>query len=151
MRDYASLALRIALGLTFLYSNFDRFGILGPPGTAGVSWGTFARFSAYVGVLNWYAPHTLVPTIAWVDSALELLLAFGLLLGVWLRQVSIASAFLLLAYAVTMSKASGIGAPFAYSVFTAAAAAFMLAAASSSRWSADGMFLSNKKAAKVQS
>lgn len=30
MRDYASLALRAALGLTFLFSTLDRFGILGP-------------------------------------------------------------------------------------------------------------------------
>lgn len=129
MRDYASLGLRVALGLTFLFSNLDRFGVLGPPGTPGVSWGTFARFIAYAGVLNWFAPHALVPAIAWIDTALELALACALLFGLWLRPVSIVSGFLLLAYAVTMAKANGIGAPFAYSVFTAAAAAFMLAAA----------------------
>jgi hypothetical protein len=39
MRDYASLALRLALGLTFLYSVADRFGVLGPPGSPNISWG----------------------------------------------------------------------------------------------------------------
>lgn len=127
--NYASLALRAALGLTFLFSILDRFGLLGPPGASGVSWGTFERFTAYVGMLNWYAPHALLATIAWTDTALEFVLAIALLLGLWLRPVAVISGFLLLAYAVTMMKASGIAAPFAYSVFTAATASFMLAAA----------------------
>lgn len=146
MRDYASLALRAALGLTFLFSTLDRFGFLGPPGAPGVSWGTFARFSAYVGQLNWYAPHSLVPAIAWVDTALEIGLAIALLLGIWLRPVSIISAVLLCSYAITMGRANGIGAPFAYSVFTAAAAAFMLAAAYSSRWSMGEVFSRSRRA-----
>lgn len=137
MRDCASLALRVALGLTFLFSVADRFGLLGPPGTPDVSWGTFARFTAFVAVLNWFAPHAIAPAIAWIDTMLEASFGFALLLGLWLRPVAAASALLLLTFAATMSVAVGIGAPFQYSVFTAAAAAFLLAVAGSSKWTAD--------------
>ena len=137
MRDYASLALRLALGLTFLYSVADRFGALGPHGAPNVSWGDFSRFTAYVGSLNWYLPHRFVSSLAWIDTAVEVLLGVALVIGLQLRFVSIVSAFLLLAFAITMSVATGIGAPFAYSVFTASAGAFLLAACHSSRWTLD--------------
>jgi uncharacterized membrane protein YphA (DoxX/SURF4 family) len=137
MRDYASLALRLALGLTFLYSVADRFGLLGPPGTANVSWGTFSRFTAYVEILNWYLPRGFIPSLAWIDTAVEALLGIALLTGLRLRLVSILSALLLLWFALALSAAIGLGAPFAYSVFTAAAGAFLLAACHSSRWTLD--------------
>jgi putative oxidoreductase len=135
MRDYSSLALRLALGLTFLYSVADRFGWLGPPGTANVSWGTFASFTAYVGILNWYLPHAIIPAIACIDTALELILGLALIVGLWLRLTAMVSAVLLFSFGVTMSVAGGIGAPFQYSVFTASAAALVLAASGSLRWS----------------
>ncbi|MGA8097842.1 MAG: MauE/DoxX family redox-associated membrane protein [Candidatus Cybelea sp.] len=135
MRDYASIALRLALGLTFLYAIADRFGALGPPGTPNISWGNFSRFTAYVGTLNWYVPHLFVPALAWVETVLETLLGIGLVLGVLLRQVAFVSALLLLSFALTMAVAVGIGAPLAASVFTASAAAFMLAVGGSERWS----------------
>ena len=135
MRDYASIALRLALGLTFLYAIADRFGVLGPPGTPNISWGNFSRFTAYVGTLNWYVPHLFVPALAWVETVLETLLGIGLVLGVLLRQVAFVSALLLLSFALTMAVAVGIGAPLAASVFTASAAAFMLAVGGSERWS----------------
>jgi uncharacterized membrane protein YphA (DoxX/SURF4 family) len=137
MRDYASLALRLALGLTFLYSVADRFGVLGPPGSPNISWGNFSRFTAYVGVLNWYLPHQFVPSLAWIDTAVEVFLGIALVIGFRLKLVSIVSAFVLLAFATTMSVTIGIGAPFAYSVFTASASAFLLAACHSSRWTLD--------------
>ena len=139
MRDSASVALRLALGLTFLYAIADRFGLLGPPGAPNVSWGNFARFTAYVGILNWYLPHFIIPTLARVETVLETLLGIALLLGVWLRPVALASGLLLSSCALTMAIASGIGAPLAASVFNAAAAAFMLAVVGSSRWSIDGL------------
>ncbi len=134
MRDYASVALRLALGLTFLYSVADRFGWLGPPGAANVSWGTFARFTAYVGILNWYLPHAIISNLAWIETALELILGLALVAGLWLRLTATVSALLLLSFGVTMSLAGGIGAPFQYSVFTASAAALLLATGGSLRW-----------------
>lgn len=137
MRDYASLAVRVALAAGFLYAVADRFGWLGPPGAHNVSWGTFARFTAYVGFLNAFLPRAVIPALAWVDTALEIFLGIALIVGLWLRAVSIVSALLLLAFAITMTIAAGVGAPLAYSVFSAAAAAFLLASAGSSRWSID--------------
>ncbi len=140
MRDYASLALRLALGLTFLDSVADRFGLLGAPGSAGVSFGTFARFSAYVGVLNWFLPHAVIPALAWIDTALETIFGLALLSGLWLRPIAIASAVLLLTFAITVGRANGLGTAFAYSIFTASAGSWMLAATASLRWSIDAQF-----------
>jgi uncharacterized membrane protein YphA (DoxX/SURF4 family) len=140
LRDYATLVLRVALGLTFLYSVADRFGILGPPGAPNVSWGTFSKFTAFVGVLNWFLPHGLIPVVAWIDTALEVFLGAALLLGFLLRPVALASSLLLLAFATTMSIALGLGAPFAASVFTASAASFFLSLCASTRWSLDRLF-----------
>ncbi len=146
MRDYASLVLRVALALTFLYSVADRFGWVGPPGAANVSWGTFSRFTTYAGMLNWFLPHSVIAVLAWIDTSLEAFLGLMLLAGLWLRAVSFVSALLLLAFATTMSIANGIGAPFQYSVFTASAAAFLLASQPSYRWSIDRLLELRRKA-----
>jgi len=139
-RDLASLAARLALGLTFLYSVADRFGLLGPPGAANVSWGSFTHFSGFVGVLNWFLPRAMIPAVAWIDSVLEAFLGLALLTGLWLRSTALVSSLLLLTFATTMSVALGIGAPFQYSVFTASAGALLLASTASSRWSLDRFF-----------
>ncbi len=145
MRDYASLALRVALALTFLYSLADRFGWVGPPGAANVSWGTVSRFTTYVGTLNWFLPHSLIAVLSWIDTSLEAALGLMLLAGLWLRGVSLVSGLLLLAFATAMGVASGIGAPFQYSVFTASAAAFLLASQPSDRWSLDRLLQLRRK------
>src|SRR5262245_42570834 len=46
-RPWITVALRVLLGLDFLGSVADRFGLLGPPGAAGVSWGDFGHFVIY--------------------------------------------------------------------------------------------------------
>ncbi|MGC2633701.1 MAG: hypothetical protein WA215_05745 [Candidatus Cybelea sp.] len=145
MRGYASLALRVALAATFLYSVADRFGWVGPPGAANVSWGTFSRFTSYVGVLNWFLPHSVITMLAWIDTSLETVLALMLLAGIGLRAVSFVSGLLLLAFATTMSVANGIGAPLQYSVFTASAAAFLLASHPPDRWSIDRLLELRRK------
>ena len=139
MRDVASLYLRLALGLAFLYSVADRFGLLGGPGANGVSWGTFSRFTTYVATLNWFAPRLAIPGLAGLDTALELALGLTLIAGLWTKVSAWISACLLLVFALTISIATGIGGAFQYSVFTASAGAMMLAAAGSSRWTLDGL------------
>ena len=126
--------------LPFFTSIGDRFGWFGPPGAANVSWGTFARFTGYVAILNWYLPHSVIPALAWIDTVLEFLLGCALLAGLWLRSAAIVSALLLLAFGITMSIRLGIGAPLAYSVFTASAAAFLLASMPRSAWSLKRFF-----------
>lgn len=146
MRDFASLYLRLALGLAFLYSVADRFGLLGGPGVNGVSWGTFSRFTAYVAILNWYAPRWSAPDLAWADTALELALGLTLIVGLWTKFSAWISACLLLIFALAISIATGIGGAFQYSVFTASAGAMMLATAGSSRWTLDGLIESTRRA-----
>lgn len=128
VRQVSSLVLRLALSVTFLVSIADRFGWLGPPGAKNVSWGDWSHFVQYVAVLNWYLPQSLIPTLAVLETIVELGLAVALLAGRYLRDVAWGSAVLLLSFALTMSVALGVIAPLSYSVFTAAASALLLGA-----------------------
>lgn len=124
----ARIFLRWALGVTFLISVADRFGMLGPYGSKNVSWGDWRHFVQYVGVLNWFLPRGLIPTLAWVETVIEIALGIALLAGMYQRIVAWCSAGLLFLFALTMSIALGIVAPISYSVFTAAGGALLLGA-----------------------
>jgi putative oxidoreductase len=126
----ASWLLRIALATGFLSAVADRFGLWGPPGNPGVAWGDLTQFNAYVAKLNWFIPAGLIPVVGWASTVAETGLALALLIGWHLRWVSLASALLLLSFAATMTVALGPKAPLDFSVFTAAAAAFLLFAVS---------------------
>ena len=119
--------MRLALATSFLSAVADRCGFWGPPGALGVAWGAWPQFVAYVAQLNWFAPTPLIPVLALVATGLEVLLAIGLLVGWRLQWVALGSGCLLLSFAITMMMALGIKAPLDYSVFTAAASAFLLA------------------------
>jgi hypothetical protein len=131
--DIATLLLRIAIALAFLSGVADRFGLWGPPGKQGVSWGDLAHFNAYVAKLNWFLPAAVIPAVGWAATVAETLLALGLLIGWHLRWVSLATALLLLSFAVAMLVALGPKAPLDYSVFTSACAAFLLFAIQATR------------------
>lgn len=123
----AAIFLRVALAAGFLSAVADRFGLWGPAGTPGVAWGSFDPFLAYTGQLLWYLPTGLVPAAGWAATVLEVALAVGLLVGVRRRAVALASGVLLLVFAVTMTIALGPEPPLTYSVWSAAAGAFLLA------------------------
>ncbi|WP_074317509.1 DoxX family protein [Singulisphaera sp. GP187] len=123
----AAVFLRLALAAGFLSAVADRFGLWGPAGTPGVSWGGFDAFLAYTGELLWYLPAGLVPVAGWAATVLEVTLAVGLLAGVRLRAVALASGVLLVVFAVTMTIALGAEPPLSSSVWSAAAGAFLLA------------------------
>jgi hypothetical protein len=125
-----SWLLRIALATGFLSAVADRFGLWGSPGSPGVAWGDLTQFNAYVAKLNWFIPAGLIPVVGWASTMAETGLALALLIGWNLRWVSLASALLLLSFAATMTVALGPKAPLDFSVFTAAAAAFLLFAVS---------------------
>ena len=123
----AALFLRVALASGFLSAVADRFGIWGPAGTPGVVWGSFDPFLAYTGQLLGNLPTKLVAVTGWVATVLEVMLAVGLLIGIRLRFVAFASGLLLLVFAATMTIAFGLETPLSYSVWSAAAGAFLLA------------------------
>lgn len=122
----AAIFLRLALAAGFLSAVADRFGLWGPAGTPGVAWGGFEAFLAYTGDLLWYLPAGLIEASGWGATVLETVLAIGLLLGVRLRLCAFASGALLTVFAVTMTVAFGVEPPLSYSVWTAAAGAFLL-------------------------
>lgn len=103
----AAIFLRLALAAGFLSAVADRFGLWGPPGTPGVAWGGFDPFLAYIGKLLWYLPPALVPAVGWAATVLEVVLAVGLVAGVRLWAVALASGVLLSVFAATMTVAFG--------------------------------------------
>lgn len=121
---------RLALAASFLSAVADRLGLWGPPGAAGVAWGSVEKYEEYVATLNWFLPPPLIPPVGWAATAAEVLLAAGLVAGWRLRWVALAAGLLLAAFAATMAFALGPKPPLDYSVPSAAGAALLLAAVS---------------------
>jgi uncharacterized membrane protein YphA (DoxX/SURF4 family) len=139
------LFLRIALGASFLSAVADRFGLWGAYGQKNVAWGDFSHFIAYTAKLNWFVPAGLIPMLAWLATIAETVLGFALLVGLFTRAAALLSGGLLMLFALTMSLASGIKAPLDFSVFTASAAAFLLAAQSDYPCSLDALWHSRTR------
>lgn len=139
LTEYSTVLLRLALGAAFLSAVADRFGLWGAYGEPGVAWGDFARFTAYTGTLNWFAPTALVPALAWAATVAEVALGLGLMFGLVTRASALLSGLLLLIFAGAMSLALGVKAPLNYSVLTAAAGALLLSTQVSFAWSVDSL------------
>jgi uncharacterized membrane protein YphA (DoxX/SURF4 family) len=127
----ASWVVRIALAASFLSAVADRFGYWGPPGSDGVAWGSVERYEAYVAKLNWFLPRPLAAPVGWAATVAEVLIAVGLVVGWRLRWVALAGAVLLTTFAAAMVVALGPKPPLDYSVLSAAGAAYLLAALTS--------------------
>lgn len=142
--NFAQLFLRIAIVLSFLSAVADRFGLWGTPGSAGVSWGNWQNFVNYSNTLNAYLPSQLGEIAAVVATALEVIFALLLLLGFKTRLTAIASGLLLLTFALTMTISIGFKAPLDYSVWTGAAACFLLSTIKKYKYSLDNLLNRNK-------
>jgi len=114
---------RLALGAAFLSGIASRFGLWGK----GVGYGSFEDFERYTAEVNAFMPRASIPFLAWTATAAELGLGLLLVLGVWRRPVALASAALLLIFGLAMALSLGIKSPLDYSVFSASAAALLLA------------------------
>jgi uncharacterized membrane protein YphA (DoxX/SURF4 family) len=137
LTTFSSVFLRLALGFSFLSAVADRFGLWGAYGEPHVAWGTFARFVAYTGKLNWFLPTAAVPILAIVATCAETLFGILLVLGWQTRIAALLSGVLLLLFAVTMTGALGIKASLDFSVFSAAGGAFLLASCAEFPFSID--------------
>jgi uncharacterized membrane protein YphA (DoxX/SURF4 family) len=130
-RDYLTEVVRVfarlALGASFLSAVADRFGLWGPYGTKNVSWGTFAHFVKYTGEVTSLFPTSLAVSFAWTATVAETLCGILLITGYKTRAATILSGLVLLSFAIGMMTGLGIKKPLDYSVFSAAAAAFLLA------------------------
>ena len=92
-----------------------------------VAWGNFAHFVEYTGVMTSLFPSSLTVSFAWAATVAETLFGILLIAGFKIRMASVLSGLLLLSFAIGMVTGLGIKTPFDYSVFSAAAAAFLLA------------------------
>lgn len=125
--DYFSLFARYAIAIGFLSAIADRFGLWTPLlGSENVVWGNMKDFITYTGVLLPWAPKFLLPLLAWTATIAEAVLGILLLVGFQKQLVALLSGILLLTFAFSMLFSLNIKAPFDYSVFAAAACAFLL-------------------------
>lgn len=125
-----NVAVRVLIGADFMYSIADRFGLLGPYHTVGVSWGNWKNFVYYTHVLNGFLPVSVAPYLAVVATVVEAALATWLILGVRPRLATLATAMLLAVYVVTMSATSGFMSQLDFAVLLLAAAALFIACTS---------------------
>ena len=129
----AEWCLRLGLGFTLVSAVADRFGLWGGPGAPNVSWGDWAHFVKYCGLLNGFLPSGWAAPLAWMATVAESLCAVGLISGLLLRFAAYGSFVLLTLFAAAMTISLGIKPPLNLSVFVDAAAALLLAAILESR------------------
>jgi len=116
------LYARVALGAAFLSAVASRFGLWDKT----LDLKHFANFMQYAAEVNSFLPQAVIPFVAWAATVAETSCGILLILGVWPRWVSLASAVLLAVFGTAMAISSGIKSPMDYSVFSASAAAVLL-------------------------
>jgi uncharacterized membrane protein YphA (DoxX/SURF4 family) len=135
--SYATLLLRIGLGVGFLSAVADRFGLWGAFGQPNVEWGNFSRFLEYTHTLNWYLPAGMIPTLGVLATGAEILFGFLLLVGWHTRAAALLSGLLLLTFGVAMTLALGVKAPLNFAVLTGIGGALFLATCETFPFSVD--------------
>jgi uncharacterized membrane protein YphA (DoxX/SURF4 family) len=120
----ALLYARAALGIGFLSGVADRFGLWRG---RNVGYGNFDGFLRYTAKVNSFMPASSIPFLGWTATGAELILGVLLLIGLWPRWTGLASALLLILFGTAMAISFGAKSPLDYSVFSASAAAVMLA------------------------
>ncbi len=118
----ACLYVRVALAAAFLSAVAGRFGIWNGEGLRHFS--TFFQRTAEV---NSFMPAWTIPSLAYLATAAEIFFALALLIGIWPRWIALGAALLLAMFGTAMAISSGIKDPLDYSVYSASAAAFLLA------------------------
>ncbi len=139
LADYASLVLRVGLGVGFLSAVADRLGLWGAFGQPNVEWGNFSRFLDYTHILNWYLPEGMILPLGIIATGAEILFGLLLLVGWRTRTAALLTALLLLTFAVSMTLALGIKAPLNYAVLTGIGGALLLASRESFPFSLDAL------------
>lgn len=115
------LYARLALGAAFLSAVASRLGLYGKASSG------FKNFLAYTAEVNSFMPAATIPYLAWGATVAEIALGIALILGLWLRWTATGAAVLLAIFGTAMAISFGIKSPMDYSVFSASAAAALLA------------------------
>jgi len=119
--QWAMVYARVALGAAFLSAVASRFGLYGKESSG------FKNFLAYTAQVNSFMPAATIPYLAWGATVAEISLGIALILGLWLRWTAMGAAVLLAIFGTAMAISFGIKSPMDYSVFSASAAAALLA------------------------
>jgi putative oxidoreductase len=114
---------RFALGAAFLSAVSSRFGLW----DRTLDLKHFANFMQYAAKVNSFMPRSTIPFLAWAATCAETSCGVLLILGLWPRSVSLASAILLALFGTAMAISFGVKSPMDYSVFSASGAAVLLA------------------------
>ena len=115
--------LRVTLGAAFLNGIASRFGLYG----RNVGYGNYANYVKYAGEVNSFMPRWSIPLLANAATLAELSFGLLLVLGLWVRWAAYGSAGLLAMFGIAMAISFGPVSPLDYSVFTACAAALVVA------------------------
>ena len=126
---WAAFYARVTLGAAFLSGIADRFGLYG----SKVGYGDFAGFVRYTAQVNSFMPPSTIPFLAWAATVAELFFGVALIVGIWRAWVALGAAALLILFGTAMAISFGIKSPLDYSVFSASAAALLVAAYEASR------------------
>jgi len=117
------LYARIALGTAFLSAVASRVGLW----DRTLDLKHFANFIQYAAEVNSFMPRGVIPFIAVAATVAETFFGILLIVGLWPRWVSLASALLLAMFGTAMAISFGLKSPMDYSVFSASGAALLLA------------------------
>jgi uncharacterized membrane protein YphA (DoxX/SURF4 family) len=142
--NLAQLFLRVAIAVSFLSAVADRFGYWGAPGSSFVSWGNWQSFVAYTNSVNSFISPSWGKALAGIATFFEILFALLLLVGYRLTLTAKASGFLLSFFALAMTFSFGPKPAMDYSVWTAAAACFLLSSIKEYRYSIDYIITKHK-------
>ena len=118
-----ALYARLAVGSAFLSAVSGRFGLW----DRTIDLKHFSNFLEYAREVLAFMPSAWIPYLAWAATFCETSLGILLILGLWPRWVSLASAALLALFGTSMAISQGLKSPMDYSVYSASSAAVMLA------------------------
>ncbi|MDN5726005.1 MAG: hypothetical protein L0G99_08765 [Propionibacteriales bacterium] len=119
----------VALAVDFIAAILDRFGLFGPPGGPGVSWGSWPAFVDYTSVLLFGLGGPVSVVAGALATVVEILLAGLLISGRLRRWVGKATAGLFVVYLLTMLLALGPGEVATYGVPILVGGALLVSAA----------------------
>jgi uncharacterized membrane protein YphA (DoxX/SURF4 family) len=101
---------------------------------------------AYTAKLNWFLPPAMIPSLAIISTAAEILFGLLLIFGWKTRTIALLSGLLLTTFALAMTTALGVKVPLDLSVFSAAGGALLLATSANFPFSLDELVRRNKQA-----
>ena len=122
-RHAIALYARLALGSAFLSAVASRFGLW----DGSLDRAHFQNFLKYAAEVNSFMPAASVPFLAWSATVAETVLGIALVAGVRLRLTAFCASVLLALFGTVMAISFGPQSPLDYSVFSASAAALLLA------------------------